>query len=239
MKAIVIDDEITARMIIQQVAADIPGLEIVEGFSNALQGMKYLNKNSVDVIFLDIHMPDFTGFDFIESLKNPPKIVLTTSDRNFALEAFEYKFVVDYLVKPIELDRFVKAVEKVKTFKLVDEVVAPVRPVQDTQETTEDTLYVNIDRRLVKIDIQSISIIEAKGDYIKIKTETKNHIVHSSLKKIQEKLPNKHFLKVHRSYVININKIIDIEDNSVLIEKDVIPVSRVNRNELRRRLNLL
>ena len=91
----------------------------------------------------------------------------------------------------------------------------------------------------MKIDIQSITIIEAKGDYIKIKTEEKNHIVHSSLKKIQEKLPSKHFLKVHRSYVINIDKIIDIEDNSVLIGKNVIPVSRVNRNELRRRLNLL
>lgn len=238
MKAIVIDDEITARMIIKQVADDISGLNIVEEFSNALQAIKYLNKNTVDVIFLDIHMPDFTGFDFIESLKNPPKIVLTTSDRNFALEAFEYKFVVDYLVKPIELERFKKAIDKVKTFKLVDEVVVPVKQQQEDQDT-ENTLYVNIDRRLVKIDIPSISIIEAKGDYIKIKTEDKNHIVHSSLKKIVEKLPSKHFLKVHRSYVINIDKIIDIEDNSVLIEKDVIPVSRVNRNELRRRLNLL
>lgn len=238
MKAIVIDDEITARMIIKQVADDISGLNIVEEFSNALQAIKYLNKNTVDVIFLDIHMPDFTGFDFIESLKNPPKIVLTTSDRNFALEAFEYKFVVDYLVKPIELERFKKAIDKVKTFKLVDEVVVPVKQQQEDQDT-ENTLYVNVDRRLVKIDIPSISIIEAKGDYIKIKTEDKNHIVHSSLKKIVEKLPSKHFLKVHRSYVINIDKIIDIEDNSVLIEKDVIPVSRVNRNELRRRLNLL
>lgn len=238
MKAIVIDDEITARMIIKQVAEEITEVDIVEDFSNALQAIKYLNKNTVDVIFLDIHMPDFTGFDFIESLKNPPKIVLTTSDRNFALEAFEYKFVVDYLVKPIELERFKKAVDKVKTFRLVDEVVVPVKRQQENQDT-ENTLYVNIDRRLVKIDIPSISIIEAKGDYIKIKTADKNHIVHSSLKKIQEKLPTKHFLKVHRSYVINIDKIIDIEDNSVLIEKDVIPVSRVNRNELRRRLNLL
>lgn len=238
MKAIVIDDEITARMIVKQVADDIPNLEIIEEFSNALQAIKYLNKNTVDVIFLDIHMPDFTGFDFIESIKNPPKIVLTTSDRNFALEAFEYKFVVDYLVKPIEFDRFKKAVDKVNAFKLVDEVVAPVKPKQENIES-EDTLYVNIDRRLVKIDIPSIYVIEARGDYIKIKTETKNHTVHCPLKKIQEKLPSKTFLKVHRSYVINIDKIIDIEDNSVLIKQDVIPVSRVNRNELKRRLNLL
>jgi DNA-binding LytR/AlgR family response regulator len=238
MRAIIVDDEITARMIIQQVADNIAGLEIVEEFSNALQAIKFLNKNTVDVIFLDIHMPDFTGFDFIESIKNPPKIVLTTSDRNFALEAFEYKFVVDYLVKPIELERFKKAIEKVNTFKLINEVV-PVAPVKQETLENENTLYVNIDRRLVKIDISSISIIEAKGDYIKIKTEKQNHIVHSSLKKITEKLPSKNFLKVHRSYVINIDKIIDIEDNSVLINKDVIPVSRVNKNELKRRLNLL
>jgi DNA-binding LytR/AlgR family response regulator len=238
MKAIIIDDEITARMILKQVAEDIADLQIVGDFSNALQAIKYLNKNTVDVIFLDIHMPDFTGFDFIESIKNPPKIVLTTSDRNFALEAFEYKFVVDYLVKPIELERFRKAIDKVNTFVLVDEIPIKAKPRIEEEDTT-DTLYVNIDRRLVKIDIPSIYAIEAKGDYIQIKTETKNHTVHCPLKKIQEKLPQKNFLKVHRSYVINIDKIIDIEDNSVLINKDVIPVSRVNRNELKRRLNLL
>jgi DNA-binding LytR/AlgR family response regulator len=238
MKAIIVDDEITARMIIQQVAEDIPNLHIVADFSNALQAIKYLNKNTVDVIFLDIHMPDFTGFDFIESIKNPPKIVLTTSDRNFAVEAFEYKFVVDYLVKPIELDRFKKAIDKVNTFVLVEDIPKKIKPRVEEKEIT-DTLYVNIDRRLVKIDIPSIYAIEAKGDYIQIKTETKNHTVHCPLKKIQEKLPQKNFLKVHRSYVINIDKIIDIEDNSVLINKDVIPVSRVNRNELKRRLNLL
>ena len=237
MKAIVIDDEITARLIIKKVSEEIPDLDIVEEFSNALQAIKYLNKNTVDVIFLDIHMPDFTGFDFIETLKNLPKIVLTTSDRNFALEAFEYKFVVDYLVKPIELDRFKKAVDKVNTFKLVGEVAKPT--IKKETQNTEDTLYVNIDRRLVKIDLSSIYVIEARGDYIKIKTEDKNHIVHCSLKKIIEKLPTNSFLKVHRSYVININKIIDIEDSSVLIKQDIIPVSRVNRNELKRRLNLL
>ncbi len=234
MKCIVIDDEITARAIIKQLVQDINGLDIVGEFPNAMQAIKYLNHNTVDVIFLDIHMPDFTGFDFMESLKSVPKIVLTTSDRNSAVEAFEYKFVVDYLVKPIELDRFKKAIDKVNSFKLINEEVETA-----PKEQSKDTLYVNIDRRLVKIDIPSIYVVEAKGDYIKIKTDDKNHIVHSPLKKIEEKLPTESFLKVHRSYVININKIIDIEDNSVLIKQDVIPVSRSNRSELKRRLNLL
>ena len=108
-----------------------------------------------------------------------------------------------------------------------------------TNQAKDKELFVNIDRRLIKIDISSIKLIQAKGDYILIKTDAKNFTVHSTLKKIVNKLPETQFLKVHRSYVINTSKIIDIEDNSVLIDKDVIPVSRSNRPELMRRLNLL
>jgi len=238
MKCIIVDDEAIAISILKQVTSKIPEINIIGEFSNALQAIKFLNKNAVDLIFLDIHMPDFDGFDFIQTLKNLPKIVLTTSDRNFALEAFEYKFVVDYLVKPLELDRLKKTIDKVNTFVLANEVTPKEIP-SKTEESENNTLYVNIDRRLVKIEIPTISIIEARGDYIKVKTDTKNYIVHSPLKRIEEKLPKDKFLKIHRSFVINIDKIVDIEDNSVLINKDVIPVSKPNRNELRKRLNLL
>jgi len=236
MNCIIIDDELTARMILKQVFEQVKELNLVGEFSNAIEAIKFLNTTTVDAIFLDIHMPDFSGFDLIQTLKKPPKIVLTTSDRNFAVEAFEYDFVVDYIVKPIELSRFKKSVEKIIAAKAKENNIKTVthNPTADT-----DTLYVNIDRRLVKIDIPSIYVVEAKGDYIKVKTEEKNYIVHSPLKKIEEKLPTVSFLKVHRSYIININKIIDIEDNSVLIKQDIVPVSRSNRNELKRRLNLL
>jgi DNA-binding LytR/AlgR family response regulator len=116
---------------------------------------------------------------------------------------------------------------------------AVAAPVQDQPKDTATEFYVNIDRRLIKIDIASVNVVEAKGDYIHIKTEQKNYIVHSTLKKIEEKLPDTLFLKVHRTYIINTKKIIDIEDNSVLIGKDVIPVSRANRPELIKRLNML
>ena len=231
MNCIIIDDEATARTIITQLCSKVSGLTIQEEFPNAIQAIKYLNQNEVDLIFLDIHMPDFTGFDFIQTLKNPPKIILTTSDPNFAIEAFEYSCIVDYLVKPLLLPRFEKAILKAKT--------ATVQHTATTNSSTNNDLYVNIDRRLIKIDIPSIYVIEAKGDYIHVKTEEKNYTVHSTLKKIEEKLPDSLFLKVHRSYIINTKKIIDIEDNSVLIKKDVIPVSRSNRPELMRRLNLL
>ena len=236
MNCIIIDDEATARAIINQLCANVSNLNVLESFPNAIQAIKYLNQNEVDLIFLDIHMPDFTGFDFIETLKNPPKIILTTSDSNFAIQAFEYDCIVDYLVKPITQERFEKAVQKAETT-----VAKPIVAKSSTakKETSVNDLYINIDRRLIKIDIPSIYLIEAKGDYINVKTEDKNYTVHSTLKKIEDKLPNDLFLKVHRSFIINVQKIIDIEDNSVLIKKDVIPVSRSNRPELMKRLNLL
>ena len=228
MNCIIIDDEATARAIIGQLCSNVKSLNVLEDFPNAIQAIKYLNQNEVDLIFLDIHMPDFTGFDFIETLKNPPKIILTTSDANFAIQAFEYDCIVDYLVKPITPERFQKAIKKAaaKSTKAVSSSSS-----EKVEATSGNDLYVNIDRRLIKIDIPSIYLIEAKGDYIHIKTEEKNYTVHSTLKKIEDKLPDNIFLKVHRSFIINFNKIIDIEDNSVLIKKDVIPVSRSNRPE--------
>ena len=178
MNCIIIDDDATARLITKQLCLKSNQINVVDEFSSAIDAIKYLNTASVDLVYLDIHMPTFSGFDFIQTLKNPPKIVLTTSDKNLALEAFEYKSVVDYLVKPISKERFDKSLEK-------------------------------------------------------------NYIVHSTLKKIEDKLPSDYFFKVHRSFIINISEIIDIEDNTVLIQKDVIPVSRSNKSELMKKLNLL
>jgi len=236
MNCIIIDDEATARTIISQLCSNVENMNVLEEFPNAIQAIKYLNQNEIDLIFLDIHMPDFTGFDFIETLKNPPRIILTTSDTNFAIQAFEYDCIVDYLVKPISQERFDKAIQKANSKTIP---VSSNTNSEKVETTSGNDLYVNIDRRLIKIDIPSIYLVEAKGDYIYVKTELQNYTVHSTLKKIEEKLPNDLFLKVHRSFIINIDKIVDIEDNSVLIKKDVIPVSRSNRPELMKRLNLL
>ncbi|OXE95901.1 response regulator receiver domain-containing protein, partial [Flavobacterium araucananum] len=112
MNCIIIDDEKMARAIIEKMIENTHQLNLLQEFSNAMHAIKYLNQNEVDLIFLDIHMPDFTGFDFIQTIKNPPKIILVTSDKNFAIEAFEYECIVDYLVKPITEDRFQKAIQK-------------------------------------------------------------------------------------------------------------------------------
>ena len=234
MKSIIIDDETMARTIISQLISKNENLSLVSEFSNAIEAIKFLNQQSIDLIFLDIHMPNFTGFDLIQTLKNPPKVILITSDKDFALDAFEYECIVDYMVKPISQERFNKSIQKALT--------APSSNGRNDKTELKDSekeLYVNIDRRLIKISFESIKLVEAKGDYILIKTSGKNYTVHSTLKKIEEKLPVDLFLKIHRSYIINTKRIIDIEDNSVLIDKDVIPVSRSNKPELIRRLNLL
>jgi DNA-binding LytR/AlgR family response regulator len=232
INCIIIDDEEMAAAIVEQFCSKLDYLQIVNQFDNALDAINYINdrQNIVDLVFLDIHMPELNGFDFIDSLNNPPNIILTTSDENFALNAFEYKCILDYLVKPIKFPRFIKAVTKLEL---------PKQVIPSNQEENINEMYVNIDRRLVKIQISDIYLVEAKGDYINIKTESKNHIVHTTMKKIEQKLPESLFLKIHRSFIINLKKIVDIEDNSVLIKKEVIPVSRSNRPELMRRLNLV
>lgn len=237
MNCIIIDDEGMARAIIAQMISMQKDLNLVQEFSNAMQAIKYLNQNDIDLIFLDIHMPDFTGFDFIQTIKNPPKVILITSDKNFAIEAFEYECIVDYLVKPITEERFQKAIAKANVAQISTSNLS--KEVKPTAEDNSKEFYVNIDRRLIKIEFNSVTVVEAKGDYIHIKTDVKNYVVHSTLKKIEDKLPKDLFLKVHRSFIINTKKIIDIEDNSVLIAKDVVPVSRANRPELMKRLNLL
>ncbi|MBK5208770.1 MAG: response regulator transcription factor [Flavobacteriaceae bacterium] len=238
MKCISIDDEEIARVIIERLITNNKNLNLVASFSNSIEAIKYLNQNSVDLIFLDIHMPSFTGFDLLQTLKDPPKVIIISSHSNFALEAFEYDSVVDYLEKPISQARLDKAVEKAKLFSNSKKEIQDF-PAFRAKENSKSELYVNIYKRLVKINFDSINLIEAKGDYILIKTDKENHTVHSTLKKIEEKLPKDLFLKVHRSFIINIEKIIDIEDSSLLIGKNVVPVSRSSKPELMKRLNLL
>ncbi|AUC86013.1 DNA-binding response regulator [Polaribacter sp. ALD11] len=234
MNCIIIDDDASARLIIRQLCKNTK-LIVKEEFSSAIEAIKYLNSNNIDVAFVDIHMPTFSGFDFIKTLKAPLKVILTTSDKNFALEAFEFDCVVDYLLKPIGIDRFQKSIEKLSNLSLVNLTA------EENNRETENTdfIFVNVDKRLVKINIPEILLIEAKGDYISIRTDQKSYLVHSTLKKIDKKLPSDLFLRIHRSYIINTSEIIDIEDNSVLIKKHVIPISRSHKSELIKRLNLL
>jgi len=231
MNCIIIDDEKTSRVILKTLC-DQTNLNVINEFSNAIEAIKYLNNHDVDVVFLDYHMPSFNGLDFIKTLKKPINIILTTSDPKFAIEAFEYDFIIDYLLKPIEISRFKKSI-----YKVTNKLVSPTDVTK--QPEINKVFYINVDRLLIKIEIDSIYVIEASGDYIIIKTEEENYVVHSTLRKINNKLPDNMFIQVHRSFIINIKQIIDIQDNTVLVHKEIVPISRSKRSILIKRLDFL
>lgn len=233
MKCIIVDDEKLAQEVLRILISKSSDIELLEVFENAIEAIKYLNDNNmVDLIFLDIHMHNFSGIDLIKTLKNPPQIILVTVDKNFAIDAFNYDCVTDYLLKPIQQSRFKSAIERAnQKSKIV------LLPKNNNEESAD--IYINIDKRLIRIEKASINFIKADRDYLIINTETNEFRVHTCLKKIEEKLDCSFLIKTHRSYIVNIKKIIDIENNTILIKNKVIPISRDKRIELMSRLNLI
>ncbi len=234
MDCIIIDDERVSREILTFLCSKETNWEVSGSFSNAMEALLFLNKEKVDLIFLDVHMPDFSGFDFVQTLKDPPYIILTTSDRDSAIKAFDYDSIIGYLSKPIDQNLFSKALKK------VEKLLKPTRPSSAPKEKSDkNQFYINVDKRLIKLNASEVNLIEAKGDYVLIKLDNEEHKVHTTLKKISEKLSSDLFFQVHRSYIINLKKIIDIQDNTILIQKSVIPISRSKRSEFLSRLNLI
>ena len=236
MNCIIIDDESVSREVLTFLCEKESDLQVLGNFSNALDAFRFLNKEQVGLIFLDIHMPGFSGFDFIQTLKKPPHIILTTSDQSIAVHAFEYESIIDFLIKPIDPDRLKKAINK--AFKLYNQE-DKTTPQLKSDKGDKNQFYINIDKRLIKLNANEVNFIEAQGDYALIKMDDKEYKVHSTLSKIFEKLSPDSFFQVHRSYIINLHKIIDIQDNTILIQKSVIPISRSRRAELMSRLNLI
>ena len=227
MKCIIIDDENFSREALSVLILKSPHVVLVNEFDNAIDAIKYLNEdNDIDLLFLDIHMPNFSGFDLVKTLKNLPQIILITSDKNLAMEAFKYDCIIDYLLKPVLSERFEKAIQKAK-FNSGRKINATL-----PESFTNKDFYINIGKRLIKIEVLTIHYIQVKGDYVVIKTDDQRYIVHITLKKIEQKLPAEIFLRTHRSFVVNRMKIIDIKDSTVLIGKDIIPVSKNYRSNL-------
>jgi len=228
MKCIIVDDEKMARLVIKNLCKKVEFIEICEEFEDAIQAINYLSENEVDLIFLDIQLPELSGIDLVKSVSKLPLIIFTTSFRDFALEAFEYD-VVDYLIKPVKFPRFLKAVQKARN----------QWEIQPSPGLAQQEIFIKVDNRLIRLLLDDILWVEAKGDYVLFKTDQKGYIVHSTLKNIVQKLPQEIFVKVHRSYVVNLSKIIDIEDSTLVIRDKVIPISRANKEKLLGKLNMI
>jgi len=219
-----------ARESIKRLCEKIEGISFVEAIEDGQAALKYLSENSIDLIFLDVEMPGISGLELIDKLPYLPQIVITTSNTEYAYDALEYE-VTDFLKKPITFPRFSKSVEKAFTHqKQLD---------QRSHLSAQKELYVKSDGRLIRLDYDDILYFENVGDYVKVMTTNSNHIIYGALKAIDEKLVHPRFLKVHRSFIVNLDKIVDIEDNSIVIAKKVIPISRAHKPVLLRSLNII
>lgn len=203
-------------------------LEVKGHFTNVEQALDYLNKNSADVLFLDVEMPGATGFDLLDQLAYYPKVILTTSKEEYAYNAFEYN-VTDFLKKPFTYQRFQDALNKITTTAGENNI----------SSTATDHIFIKCDGKLVRLNNDDILFIESMGDYVKFVTIDKKYITHNTIKNLEEKVNRQCFIKVHRSYIININKIDDIRENDLYIKGNEIPVSKAHKADVLKRLNII
>jgi len=225
IRCLVVDDEPPAREIIRRYIEEVPTLGLVSECSNALQAFAVLQQQTVDLLFLDIRMPQLNGNDFLKTLKNPPKIILTTAYSQYALESYELD-VVDYLMKPIRFDRFLKAVNK--AFPDGNGKRETVAAKDDKQ--TEAFVYFRADRKMVKVMLPDILYIESMKDYIKVFTTNGTVITKQSISSAEEMLPDASFVRVHRSYIVSLNKIKTFTSELIEIGDAEIPIGKLYRN---------
>lgn len=213
INCLIIDDEPLAINVIKNYLEAVENFEVTATFSNPIEGLNFVKNNKVDVIFLDINMPVLDGINFIKSLENPPLLVITSAYSQFAIETYELD-VLDYLVKPIEFPRLMKTLNKISKRLSSSSTTTPL-------ETSAESpfIFVKIDKkRMKKIFFNEILVIESLKDYLKINTLTGKYIIHSTLSDFTDLLPERNFLRIHRSYTIAIDKIDAVEGNSIEIE---------------------
>jgi DNA-binding LytR/AlgR family response regulator len=218
---------------------DKSGLIEVRGhFENVADALAFLEKDQVDLLFLDIEMPGATGFDLLDRLTYSPRIILTTSKTEYAYDAFQYH-VSDYLKKPFTYNRFLESLQTIARPIPHPDPIIDADTHSLSQPVSPDFLFIKAEDKLVKLVKDDIFFIESMRDYVKFVTAAKNYVTYSTLKNLEEKLNGGSFLKVHRSFIVNINKIDDIRGNTIYLQGNQIPIGKGHKDELARRLNIL
>ncbi len=224
LSCFLIDDEPLAIEVLEQHISQVDSLEIKDTFSNAIQAFEALKKNKVDVLFLDIQMPKLTGVEFLKTLKDPPKVIFTTAYREYALEGFELD-VVDYLLKPISFERFLKAVDKVLDLYSADSRDSA------SQNNENDYIFVSSENKQVKIHLADILYLESKGDYVFIKAKNKEVKTHATLTSMEEELSSDSFLRIHRSYIVNLKNIESWSQSEIDVGTHKLPIGRTYKSQ--------
>ena len=233
MTCIIVDDNPLARTALKQLTEHIEQLKVVAEFDNAVAAYNFLQKQSIDALFLDVEMPDMTGIELLQNLAERPPVIFCTSKKDYAAEAFELN-VVDYVVKPVTLPRFIAAFEKLKVHLAVENepIVVPSKDVNH--------VFIRANNALIRLDLSDIYYIQALGDYVTFVTTTKKYTAHLTMQNIEKSLPTPQFARDHRSYIVNTQRIDAIEEGTMLIiNKQVVPLGEQYKPNLMKKLNLL
>lgn len=223
-RCVIIDDEPAAHYVLVNYIEKYPRLELVQQFYNGVDALNFLREHEVDLLFLDIDMPELSGLDLLKILPSPTKTILTTAYSEYALESYDYG-VIDYLLKPIYLPRFLKAIDRFFSME---------NPGTDTQaEETVTSLNVKVDGYFIDIELSQILYLQSLGNYVKIFTKSKTYLASSSTNEIQQYLPEHLFKRVHKSYIVALDKISQTDKDIIFINKVEIPIGITYRSELK------
>jgi len=231
MTCIIIEDEIPAQNILKNYLGKLPSMQLSGTFKAAIEAHQFLKTKSVDVVFLDINLPDISGLDFIKTIKNPPAIIMTTAYPDYAVRSFELDTIVDYLVKPFGFDRFLKAINKAEKFL--------EKPQSNSEQSKEEILFLNVDKTHHKIVLNDILYVESDRNYVTIITKTQRLSYLDSLKNWIEKLPKQDFIQIHKSFIINSNCVDKITGNIIYVNNVKLPIGRSFKQELLTRLKIV
>ncbi|MBD3863352.1 LytR/AlgR family response regulator transcription factor [Olleya marilimosa] len=230
MTCIIVEDELPAQNLLKNYLSKIPDMQLLATFQSAMDANNYFKSNTVDLVFLDVNLPDISGLDFIKTVKNPPSIIMTTAYPEYAVSSFELDTIVDYLVKPFGFDRFLKAVNKAEDRLIKKDVV---------NQTVEDSIFLNVDKTLHKIILNDILFLESDRNYITIVTQTQKLSFIDSLKNWNQKLPDLEFVQIHKSYIINAKYVTKISGNEVYINTHRLPIGRTYKANLLKKLRII
>ncbi|HZX58461.1 MAG TPA: LytTR family DNA-binding domain-containing protein [Mucilaginibacter sp.] len=231
IRCLVVDDEPLALHILEDYISKMPFLTLVKATTNPIEALQLVQEGGIDLVFLDVQMPELTGIQFLRIANGKSKVILTTAYSQYALEGYELD-VIDYLLKPIAFDRFFKSVQKAQT------IIQPSAKQEVKQETSNlqndflsDFIFVKTEHKIQKVYLNDILFIEGLKDYISIFTPAERIITLQNMKKMEDALPEKHFIRVHKSYIVSINKIDSIERSRIFIGDKIIPVGDTYRDE--------
>lgn len=232
LRCLVVDDDPLAIQVIQNCITHTDFLESVGSCHSAIEAAAKLRTTPVDLLLLDVDMPEMSGLDLLDTLTEPPMVVLVTSSRDYAVAAFEHR-VIDYLVKPVAYARFLKAAQKA----LETAQAAAAAPAPEAPAPTTDHTFVKVDNRLVRLAFDDVHYVEALGDYVHIVTGQQKLIVYSTMRAVEEKFPAQQFVRIHRSTIVNLRYVQAIDDNAVVIDGKHLPIGQTYLRDVLQRLN--